>query len=414
METPPIKTRRTRFVCISDTHNSFPGGGFKLPPGDVLVHAGDLTNQGSFEELQKAVKWLEEADYECKIVVGGNHDVTLDSPFYAQYGLYFHNQDPQNADKCQALLLNSPSITYLRHAAETVKLRSPNGPHTQFKVFGSPYSPASGMWAFSYTTEEAPQFWNKIPLDTDVLVTHTPPKFHLDERADRRAVGCECLRETLWRVRPQLHVAGHVHESRGAEIIRWDLTQSNVKYKEEDTTIWNDPGAGTKKFSIVNLTAKNGGINLQNDGAAGHFLNMDKLADGDGGLIEASERLRRKTTNFTFTADDAFKGPELPKRSKSARKAKKEIQKVDVGVAKVSGNLAAIPAPTHTPATLGQGGMPPSGRCDLEALSGRLGRLETCVVNAAIMADSWPRRGGKKFNKPIVVDIDLPVWYDNG
>ncbi len=68
---PKQKTRRTRFVYISDTHNSFPGGGFKLPPGDVLIHAGDLTNQGTFEELQKAVKWIEEADFEVKIVVAG-------------------------------------------------------------------------------------------------------------------------------------------------------------------------------------------------------------------------------------------------------------------------------------------------------------------------------------------------------
>lgn len=406
-------TRRTRFVCISDTHNSFPGGGFKLPPGDVLIHAGDLTNQGSFSELEKAVKWLEEAEFECKLVVGGNHDVTLDSPFYAQYGAYFHNQEPQNADRCQTLLVNSPSITYLRHAAATIKLKSPSGPHTHFKVFGSPYSPESGMWAFSYTTQEAPQFWSKIPLDTDVLITHTPPKRHLDERADRRAVGCESLRESLWRVRPRLHVFGHVHESRGAEIINWDLTQSNAKYKENGTTTWNDPGAGTKKFSLINLTSK-GGIDLKNDGAAGHILNMAKLADGEGGLIEDTGRLRRKTTNFTFVADDAFKGRDLPKRSKSAMKARKEVKKVEVGVAKVVSNLAAVPAPSHTPATLGQGGIPPSARCDLEALSGRLERLETCVVNAAIMADSWPRRGGKKLNKPIVVDIDLPVWYDNG
>ena len=46
--------------------------GFKLPPGDVLIHAGDLTNQGSFEELQKTLKWIEEADYELKIVIAGS------------------------------------------------------------------------------------------------------------------------------------------------------------------------------------------------------------------------------------------------------------------------------------------------------------------------------------------------------
>lgn len=39
-------------------------------------------------------------------------------------------------------------------------------------------------------------------------------------------------------------------------------------------------------------------------------------------------------------------------------------------------------------------------------------RRETCIVNAAIMATSWPHRAGKRFNAPIVVDLELPVWHD--
>lgn len=41
------KLRRTRIVCISDTHNST----VKLPDGDVLIHAGDITNQGTHSEV---------------------------------------------------------------------------------------------------------------------------------------------------------------------------------------------------------------------------------------------------------------------------------------------------------------------------------------------------------------------------
>ena len=37
---------------------------------------------------------------------------------------------------------------------------------------------------------------------------------------------------------------------------------------------------------------------------------------------------------------------------------------------------------------------------------------ETCIVNAAIMATSWPHQGGKKFNAPVVVDLDLPAAED--
>jgi predicted phosphodiesterase len=89
----PRPTRRTRIVCISDTHNST----VRLPKGDVLIHAGDLTNQGTYSEvrlalpayqlrrggrdevanpssfqLSRAVEWLEKAPYEAKIVIAGN------------------------------------------------------------------------------------------------------------------------------------------------------------------------------------------------------------------------------------------------------------------------------------------------------------------------------------------------------
>lgn len=67
-----LKYKKTRFVCVSDTHGHTPGeAGFRLPIGDVLIHAGDLTNQGSKSELQKTMDWIRDADFEVKIVVAG-------------------------------------------------------------------------------------------------------------------------------------------------------------------------------------------------------------------------------------------------------------------------------------------------------------------------------------------------------
>ena len=67
-----MEFRKTRFVCVSDTHNSSPAdGAFKLPKGDVLIHAGDLTKQGTYAELQRTLDWIEQADFEVKIVVAG-------------------------------------------------------------------------------------------------------------------------------------------------------------------------------------------------------------------------------------------------------------------------------------------------------------------------------------------------------
>lgn len=67
------RTMKTRFVCVSDTHNASPEhGAFKLPEGDVLVHAGDLTRQGTFAELKNTLDWIEKADFEVKLVVAGD------------------------------------------------------------------------------------------------------------------------------------------------------------------------------------------------------------------------------------------------------------------------------------------------------------------------------------------------------
>lgn len=72
MSTSSVQRRKTRIVCISDTHNQTP----KLPKGDILIYAGDLTNQGSYPELQKSVAWLERQDFEAKIVIAGTSPFT--------------------------------------------------------------------------------------------------------------------------------------------------------------------------------------------------------------------------------------------------------------------------------------------------------------------------------------------------
>ncbi|KAL6713280.1 hypothetical protein ACLMJK_008745 [Lecanora helva] len=358
-----VQTQRTRFVCVSDTHNASPAdGAFKLPKGDVLIHAGDLTKQGTYAELRKTLDWIDKADFEAKLVVAGNHDITFDEEFYAQYGQYFHNQCPQDPQACIALLKEYPSITYLNHESVNIKLTRENGPRASFRVFGSPWSPANGLWAFGYSRDKASQLWeSSIPLDTDIVIAHTPPKYHCDESSDHGAAGCEVLRQKLWRVRPSLVVCGHIHEGRGAERVIWDLETPNVKYKELMTGYWTDEGAQSKKQSLIDLSLRSSAP-LNNT--------------GDRGKALASKSLASLPWAFKECSYPSFAHPD--------------------------GSPSAV---------IGQGGTPPSGRCDMEALNGRLGRQETCIVNAAIMASSWPYKAktNNRYNKPIVVDIDLPV-----
>lgn len=60
-----------------------------------------------------------------------------------------------------------------------------------------------------------------MPEDVDVLVTHNPPKWHLDIAANG-GLGCEHELKECWRVRPTLHVFGHVHSGYGKEYVWWD------------------------------------------------------------------------------------------------------------------------------------------------------------------------------------------------
>lgn len=61
--------------------------------------------------------------------------------------------------------------------------------------------------------------YSRIPNDTEILLTHTPAEHILDETKREVRAGCAILatrlKELEW---CRLHVFGHIHEARGAEI----------------------------------------------------------------------------------------------------------------------------------------------------------------------------------------------------
>ncbi|PWY76323.1 Ser/Thr protein phosphatase family protein [Aspergillus heteromorphus CBS 117.55] len=373
------ETRTTRFVCVSDTHAYTPSeAGFRLPAGDVLIHAGDLTNHGSAAELRKTMSWIAAADFEVKIVICGNHDVTLDPGFYAEYGAKFHGQLLEDPRQCIEIVTEaSPSIIFLRHQSALVRLIRPNGPKTIFRVFGSPYSQSPGTWAYGYESADAVALWSSIPLDTDIVVTHTPPYSHCDSRVEGSPAGCEALRGALSEVRPSLAVCGHVHESRGYERVRWypspasssTTTTTDTPEQQHHAIRGTLPPPGSRKQSLVDLTGKKA-----------PKLDNDDFAVND--VQRSLDILARSSQNVMLI--ELPDGP--PQRSQSSE--------------------ADQPTSSALSSCL-------KGRqSDVEQNRPRSQRRETCIVNAAIMATSWPHRGGKRFHAPIVVDLELPVWRE--
>jgi predicted phosphodiesterase len=189
-------TSPVAIVCISDTHNTQT----VVPDGDILIHAGDLTQSGSFQELKDALHWLRALPHPIKMVIAGNHELLLDSVW----------DDSSGRAPTERAQLDWGDITYLENDEVTVSC--PNG--RQLRVYGSPYSTRHGNWAFQYPRDR--DVWaGSVPNGIDVLITHGPPLAHLD----LLNFGCPHLLQTLWRVRPRLHVFGHVHEGSGTELM---------------------------------------------------------------------------------------------------------------------------------------------------------------------------------------------------
>ncbi|GAB1730461.1 hypothetical protein NU195Hw_g2057t1 [Hortaea werneckii] len=279
-------TEKIRIVCISDTHNKTPGEGYTLPAtGDILIHAGDLTNQGSLSEIQKAVAWLSrQTSFKTKIVIAGNHDLSLDpdyNPFKHASG-WKVQPSPGEALECRRLLTENDSFVYLQHTSQTIQVPEKG---ISLKVFGSPYSPDRGRqnWAFQYDVEtEAARLWSEIPDDTDIVVSHTPAKGVCDASKHWSEGGCPgLLGEGLWRTRPLLHVCGHCHEGRGAKIVRWGEKEGEVEGVRE----WEDPGRGSKKQSVLDLTGGRRGMGLEG-GRETAVVNASVMAKsfGRGGM----------------------------------------------------------------------------------------------------------------------------------
>ena len=96
----------------------------------------------------------------------------------------------------------------------------------------------------------------------------------------------------------------------------------------------------------------------------------------------------------------------LSPEDKSPKSSTKPVPQTELAERPISPIARPFPV---LPSTYGVGGLPATAACDFEALAGREGRRETFIFNAAIAGSSWPHPGGKKFNKPIVIDIDLPI-----
>jgi len=195
-----------RLVCLSDTHSFHDRIAGGVPDGDVLIHAGDFCGQNSKIAVGTFLEWWAEQPHKHKVLIAGNHDGNFEF-------------DPTWCRKALAEIC--PETHYLQDTGCEIE---------GVKFFGEPWQPEFNNWHFNLPRgSKLAEKWALIPDDTDVLVTHGPPHGILDEcpewlptfnqsRTKTVHVGCEELTKALVRIKPKVHVFGHIHEGYGRHL----------------------------------------------------------------------------------------------------------------------------------------------------------------------------------------------------
>jgi hypothetical protein len=202
------------------------------------MHCGDLTEDGSPASIASALQALGKINAELKLVIAGNHEISLDREYYLSEG-------GLEADYQKTLsLVSGPEseaakngITYLDEGTHEFTLKS----GATFRIYTSQWTPKYGSSAFQYSSGEdrfnpseiTPRWATNvanansiIPEGIDIVMTHGPPKYFLDDTGDGRSAGCEHLRTAIARTKPRLHCFGHVHRGYGIQRIEFDSTKS--------------------------------------------------------------------------------------------------------------------------------------------------------------------------------------------
>jgi Icc-related predicted phosphoesterase len=226
-----------KIVCISDTHNKHEELDMSSlgDDTDILIHAGDFTNFGKRYEIKKFVEWFEKQRARYRVLVAGNHELSLDDDY-----IKAHQPSALNLLKqqVQSLVKQNENIIYLENSGAEID---------GLYVYGSPCSlKGSTTWGFQVEEKDgsAEEIWASIPTDTDLLITHSPPLGILDEY-NNTLYGCPTLFKHVFnRIKPRVHVFGHIHDQHGIQMKSTDtgspitfINATSVNGKHEVTGV---------------------------------------------------------------------------------------------------------------------------------------------------------------------------------
>jgi len=196
-------------VVISDTHSREKKiEWFKdkenIDSVNMVIHCGDFSH--SMKTLDEFIKWYGALEIEYKILIAGNHDETIAARGYNW-----------TKDICDYY-----GIIYLQDTSIEIE---------GIKIHGSPWSNEFGNWVFMANDFELDQHWQKIPDDTNILITHGPAFGKCDEvyqDIQQPHVGSRTLDMRIRELKKLTHhFVGHIHDC-GGEIHQDRYTTYNA------------------------------------------------------------------------------------------------------------------------------------------------------------------------------------------
>lgn len=204
-----------KIVVISDTHSNHESMK-ELPSGDILIHCGDFSSYGGYDETKSFLDWFSGQKHEHKIAIPGNHEISL-CPLR------------RSTESIKELISSYCNIHFLIDQEIIID---------NVKFYGTPWcggeSKIMKHWGF-YIESGKKSVFGKIPSDTDILISHSPPFGILDN-----GLGSRSLLERVKDVRPVFHLFGHIHETYGEFCS--DYTQFyNCSNCDSDNRITNEP-----------------------------------------------------------------------------------------------------------------------------------------------------------------------------
>lgn len=203
-------------TAISDQHGHLP----EIEPCDLLLIAGDICPVDNHSLTYQRdwlcdpfARWLDQVPARTIVGVAGNHDFFFEKV-----------RDPES-------YLTKLRWTYLQDSGTEIEGK---------RIWGSPWQPWFYNWAFNLYEPQLQARWDLIPLDTDILIVHGPPRGHGDKTEAGERTGSTFLTETIQRISPELVVCGHIHEDYGMFALD-HTTIANVSIMDLDYEPVNDP-----------------------------------------------------------------------------------------------------------------------------------------------------------------------------